>query len=856
MKRYLLMFLFSICSTIFLFAQTEFWDEYFENPNNNGLQRITSAQGVTSTIRRSKDGKDFPTKGTYRVLTIFINIIYDSIYSAYNPGITNNWWPINNIEGVNSLDLTSYFNDIFDVNDLKPRSGYFTRFMSDCSFDSLVLISDFTSVEINASRINSASGGGFESIANATLKYINDKGGLQTKNGHNSILDYDKTSGVNKTPNSKIDYIVFLVRNPSKGLHGFTYGTGYGGVVPSEKLKMSNGQTYNAENGTVFGVGHYNLKHEPMILIHEFAHGLLGNNSFHTSGGNHYGTSNIKTFIGHQNGYGLFGGGLRSTNGFERWRLGWQSPSNIPYSIAATGVNSEISQKFTGTQTYYLRDFITYGDALRIKLPYKDNTASSNQYIWLENHQIGQNQKTDVDVFQYSTFPGVTCIPKGSPGVYSYIQVGKDIIENSDPYLVYPPNETDNLRMINAEGNYNMTYWGLYNDCIGWGGRKTFEYQTANTLSGSNDQTEVMNYNTANSKIQNFSDFSYMGSKLKNGVQYNKFPSGGDDLDCFTNGQIMDISSNPTPINATTYYSYYYYNGTVPYYAKVDNNRDTRKKYLTGLNIKMTEDGTNEYGKIFKVEIRWDDYDVKQNVNWAGDVVLKEQLNLLHGKTITLEQNKTVNQIEKDPVSNFFAKTTFLTCEGSSVFNMATNSSVFLKENSSLVLNNSSTLTVQDGGTISVESGSTLQIKTGANINLIGSAKIVIKTGGYICVELGANINLQNYQSLIVLEEGAVIGANPLLFSYPNCASSITKTINSLGSIADFNQDIYIQNTTISASHYYGGKNIYVGNHVTTSQTGDVIINNGANVIFDCKEITFDAGFECAGGSTYEVKNH
>lgn len=44
MRIYLLMFLFSICSTIFLFAQTEFWDEYLVNPNNNGLQRITPTQ--------------------------------------------------------------------------------------------------------------------------------------------------------------------------------------------------------------------------------------------------------------------------------------------------------------------------------------------------------------------------------------------------------------------------------------------------------------------------------------------------------------------------------------------------------------------------------------------------------------------------------------------------------------------------------------------------------------------------------------------------------------------------------------------------------------------------------------------
>ena len=73
----------------------------------------------------------------------------------------------------------------------------------------------------------------------------------------------------------------------------------------------------------------------------------------------------------------------------------------------------------------------------------------------------------------------------------------------------------------------------------------------------------------------------------------------------------------------------------------------------------------------------------------------------------------------------------------------------------------------------------------------------------------------------------------------------------------DYSQDVYIQNTTINGNKLIKGKNIYVGNHVTTDQpSGDVLINNGANVIFDCKTITFDAGFECASGSSYEVKNH
>lgn len=733
------------------------------------FKKVKVIQDVPLAVRRSEDGYDFPTKGTYRLLTIFINIIYDGIYTSYNPNINNSWWPINNIEGINLLQPTQYFDDVFDVNDSMPRSGYFTRYFSDCSFDSLVLISDFTSVEIKASRINSGNGSfGFQKIANSTLKFISDNGGLQAKYGHNSISDYDRVSGINNTTNNKIDYVVFMVRNPSIDLHGFQYGSGY-----------------------------------------------------------------------------------------ERWRLGWQSPTNLPYKIAATGINSEINQKFSGTQTYYLRDYITFGDAIRIKLPYKDNAASSSQYIWLENHQIGRNQKTDVDVFQYSTFPGLTCVPKGNPGIFSYIQVGKDVIENANPSLVYPSNETDNLRMINAEGNYNMTYYGTFNDCAGWAGRRTFEYQTSNALSGSNDQTEILSFNTVNSTIQMFSDFSKMESKLKNSVHYNQFPSGGDNFDSFESGRIMDISSNPTPVNAITFYSKYYYSGRdsnnkpIPFHTKVDDNRDTRKKYLTGLSVKMTEDGSNDYGSIFKVEIRWDDYDVKQDVYWTGDIVLKEQLNLLSDKKIVLEQNLTPSQIDKDAISGVFSETTFFSCEPNSEMNLESNSELRLKDKSSFIMYENSSLALQEKAVFVIESGSTLYLKSGSQLELNGHSRIIVKSGAYICMEAGANINLQDFKSLIVLEEGAIIGANPLLFPNANCSDFITA---GAGAIVDYSQDVYIQDETISSDRYIGGKNIYVGRNVTTSKPeGDVVIDNTSTVIFDCKNLNISIGFECKPNSNIET---
>jgi len=835
--------------------------------SNNG-STMMQAPGITnSDTLRSKNGATFPTNGTYRALTIAVNVIYDQTPGSNPAPSTSDAWGYTTTEGINN-NPPNYLLNFFDVNNTSPYNGSVTRFYAESSFNQLIMLSDYMIVNIKQSRITpNSAGGSFTKYAlmNAVISYINQSGGLHTLYNHDSISDYDFTTtggfGIQKPyiPDNRIDIVNFSLRNTTEKYGDLKAGNGNSYIIPSQPIKINDSTFVGYNTGTCQCVGSGDFTvWKKNIFTHEYAHFFLGGNDFHTSGGTTANDTHYNTFIGKQWGYGLFNGGLTSCNGYERWRLGWYGSSNNAYPIASNNENSDITT-FTGEKTFTLRDFVTYGDVIRIKLPYKDSQYASNQYIWLENHQSGKNGKFDEPMYNLAK----PCRDVAKAGIYAYYQVGKDIIESNvydDVYPTWNKTEKDNLRIISAEGNYNVVYRGNVQDCLGWAPstnlRPQFEYTTPNPFHGVNPQTEVIIPDLSKSTLDFPSTHKDMGSKIKDGILYNNIPSCGSDLDAFiptVSGKVMDISSNPSAINTTTYYSTRNTLMTV-----ISTNRNTRKLYLTGLSIKMIDSDPNNTGiKAYTVKVRWDDYDVKQNVNWAGDVVLKEQLNLLQGKTITLEQNKTVNQIDKDPVSNFFAKTTFLTCEGSSVFNMATNSSVLLKEKSSLILNSSSTLTVQDGGIITVESGSTLQIKAGANLNLIGNAKIVIKSGGYICVESGASINLQDYQSLIVLEEGAVLGANPLLFTSPNCASTITKTINSLGSIADFNQDIYIQNTTISASHYFGGKNIYVGNHVINSETiGDVLITNGANVIFDCKEVTFDAGFECTSGSAYEVINH
>ena len=813
----------------------------------------TSVRALTATEFHSKYGINVSPKGTLRVLAIFVSIIYDLTPGAST--VTNEWWPDSNVEGVNLHSLETYFRQGFDPEDIKPYTGYYTRYFAESSFDSLIVIGDFMSVDIKQSTVTpQVQTFTVNQLANSVINLINLHGGLQTFYGHDSIQDYDKytlnySSGQPKAAvaDGKIDYIAFFFKNATDNYGQAVWGKGWashGSTSPTIKIG-SNYYPYSAISYN--GVGWSNLFYDGNMFRHEFTHSLLGNNSFHTSGGTTYNTSFENTFFGKQYGYGLWGG--MSCNGYERWRLNWQHPANAAYPIAVNNVNSDID-KTMGAKTFYLRDFLSSGDAVRVKLPYKDSPAASNQYIWIENHQIGRNNKLERK--PYSNFPGVEhCFPQGTPGIYMYYQVGKDIIESTNFNIVYPPDEQDNLKIISAEPKCNKIYIDNRVDCpINWGQRPYLIDTSENSLMGHSDLSGTY-ICPPSGNITSTSFEKVVGIKSRNNVLHDNLPYQMSTKDAFTDNTSISISTNPAAVNTTTFYCIKDNNG---YLLKVSTspNRNTSNIYLSGLNISMNESGTDAFGRIFKVDIRWDDYDVKNNVNWAGSIILKEQLNLLSNKTITLEQNLTPSQMDRDPVSGLFSPPTKFTCESGSVFIMNPNSTTILKDKSSLIMSNGSNLTVQAGAQIVVESGSTMIVKQGANLTIQGNGKLFIQPGGYLCVESGANIQLQDYNSIISMQPGAVYGANPALFSSNSCLSSIAFTGN--GCIPDYSQDVYIQNETISTNRYIGGKNIYIGNNVTTTKPqGNVLITNNAKVIFDGQIVKFDTGFKCDLGATFEV---
>ena len=421
---------------------------------------------------------------------------------------------------------------------------------------------------------------------------------------------------------------------------------------------------------------------------------------------------------------GATGSGLVGCNGYERWRMHWKHPQSTDY-IAAQNANnsqsvvSDISIT-DGPQSFLLRDFVTYGDAVRIKLPYKDGSSSSNQYIWLENHQVGMNNK--LDYLQYSNM--YLCRPQGLPGIYAYYQVGRDIL-TSDQGNVWDINHRDNLKVISAEGYYDYEKIDdTYNmNCVAYGEVSyVLQRGTDNPFCGGQDQQSHLFPSTSDSLLMVTHEYS-MWRKVIGNDSIDFLPCIGDNLDAFSTHTAINMGTNPSTCNTRTFHSANT-SYTSPIYA-YHSELNTRKTYLSGLGIEMIPQGMN-----YLVNIRWDDFDIKNDTRWTGDVVLKDTAILTIGKTVTLAQNRTVAQNTRDSKTGLFDKSTLLTCVEGSYFQQNSGSQMLLTEGSSLVLDSGSTYVLQDSASMLVQEGCSLIVRKGADFQVLGDAIVTIDSCG------------------------------------------------------------------------------------------------------------------------------
>jgi hypothetical protein len=702
--------------------------------------------------------------GTLRALNIFVNIIYDQTPDddPMAGELTPLWMP-GQANSINN-NPPAYLEEFMD-NEYTPDNlgGSFTRRYAEASFNQLIVLGDFVVVNISQSRITPDNPGGkfgYIELIEESIQFINEYGGLQALHNHNTITDYD---GMQISPSSrflpkgpsynrKIDLIQFFVRNCTEK-HGSLNSGGHTGFTIGTPV-LINDSTYYYDTSTIQGaIGNRDLAHPPSqpTEIHELAHNILGmSNSAHTGGGGPVNSGDLVTLEFNSGGFSLIGSAgssMISCNGYERWRLNYRGPSNSSFPIAVSNMSSDIGQA-EGAKTFYLRDFMTYGDAIRIKLPYVDEGAL-NQYIWFENHQIHHNNQEE-----YPAYWNESCRDEGLPGIYAYFQVGKDVLE-SNAMGDLMPSLTDNLIPISAEGNWDVKLdSNTATACISGTNIHIQDYFQTNPLSGYNDLKNHY-FNSISENTINWKKHRYeFIIKLQNGLITNKLSNMGDDEDPFTNTGIMNICSNPAPFNVVTYHHRRSDNkGTITKSARTDN----RKIHLSGLKIAMQDQQDGNY----KMDISWDSYDVSNSVRWTGDIVLHERVNLLSNDTISLDQNYTPNTHIRNSTTGVFSGPSYFTCLNNSFLILQPKSDFICQNLSSLVFESGSYFEINDGAALTIKTGCTLIVRSGASIVVKGEGRIDIESGAYISVEDGANINFTDRSSGMSLHKGYISGVNP-----------------------------------------------------------------------------------------------
>lgn len=380
----------------------------------------------------ARNGRNYSSKGEIRMFVVFADVVDDTFQGdIYN-------WP------ADSIPL--YADSIIDDNFNGSLVSYISKFYKEASFDSLRITGDYYPhlIKYSTSEIDSDY---YKQIYNVmyTLDTLSGSD-IVTAHGHH-LSDFDQWSyrssryyrSSQNIPDNRIDMLVIVWRRNSMYRAARTGGC-YIATDTAATIK------------SLSGINGYMIIYKDEVsevMRHEFGHALIGGNSYHTGGA---GTGASGHFLPNVGGYSTLHShnhNLESCNGWDRWWLGWKLPGKT-YMISALDpqrneVNADLVYgEALPTTDFILRDFATYGDAVRIKLPHLNGQVRS-QYLWIENHQINSGS-----VEYEGNHP---------QDIRFNIQVGNDDLLDS----LYV-SRTNYFVPLSAFGNYDFFYDTLSDD--------------------------------------------------------------------------------------------------------------------------------------------------------------------------------------------------------------------------------------------------------------------------------------------------------------------------------------------------------------------------------------------------------
>ncbi len=544
-------------------------------------------------------------------------------------------------------------------------------------------------------------------------------------------------------PDGKPDCIVFIYRS-HKGMKQQVfdgYRIGWGGGIATSYLSGYKskwpGISFDNAGYTSSNESAKDVEQLRSFFLHEVGHKLYA--------APHYNGANGEIgdyFFFPSNAYGMMNtSGLLNTaaNGWERWVCGWIDIED------AVGKSSDLNEDFElkGTHTFFLDDFVSTGQAVRIKIPFTEN-----QYLWIENHQNKSTFDEGLSAGKVLSRGGEQ-VPYAEKGVYMYVERISGELTTIPRYG--KRSDSNGLKLLHADGNWDYTFdnkgtkdWGdYYNNPI-----YIFKRLRENPIGGINPFMRYLDdfssipfkVNSKDGKMKykntvhggyiesvsilkeakgddSFMLYSNFGGRNKEAIEIFKRRSP-----FFQSGDEVSLSGQVCLVNLRRY----------------NSKKGEQSPFIpNGVTIKVLDDSVE--GRV-EICIEFGDFEIREDKRWTGNIAIQKNyidsmlpgLILAKGKCLLIDKSGTPNRHLITENKDFISESKFQ-----------------LDENVIFVLEGDSKLILKDNSRFVLHKNAKLILKKGAKIIIYDSAKILIETGAEIIYEKGAKLIFKGEASQI-----------------------------------------------------------------------------------------------------------
>jgi hypothetical protein len=570
-------------------------------------------------LQQSEYGWFLSPHGTIKILVIYAEVVYDVDPSLDPQPEGALHWPKGR--------LPNWADEMFDPQPLPVPIAQVTKYYHDISLGQYTVLGDYVDhlVQVKESEYpNLKNAHGINAHA---IKELNKLPELRTKHGLD-INDMDLWKrggrpGMPKEPGPddphSYDHIMLILRNSA-----LTHGQGSVDAGSSGPL-----HGYPSDTQSRFGAM-YGMPFE--ILKHEFNHLLLGGNNFHSGGGN--GAQFQKYFINLQGGWSMMGAGgssLLTCTGWDRRQLDWK-PEGAPFDINARDqngsiVNGDLDPIAGDTGVFVLRDFVTSGDVLRVKLPFIPEDRFQ-QWIWIENHLGSARNGSYTDRFHWEG--NGPCVDPVEPGLFMVLQIDREERVGKNIFGGY----SDYLRAIPATGMWDLSLRGdtIFNACPFGGTSLPYRVDNGyeNPLSGFHELELPIYDRNGDGKIH-AAEHWVPGWRIRNGKKEAEVTFFGRPEHAFRmNGnRRLGMDSDPSSANMMNMMTA----GNKEIYGQKPPN--VRTVYLNGISIELLE---MDAAGSATIRVRNDDVMIRNDVRWCADTIALPPLRGEEGRSMIVEK--------------------------------------------------------------------------------------------------------------------------------------------------------------------------------------------------------------------------